>query len=174
MEQNLAMAIEQFKQKEEAGLNYIYSKTYNYMYLRAKTLLKRENDIQGLMKEVYTALVEASEEITRENLYEWLGKKVYVLGCQKYRKKKAREAVVVEMDRADMEVKKGIDSKSRPHCNQILLQLLSLTSDHDKMHKMSPDTDLAVPPKFLPLHVHFLPHRCLFSLLLLRPAISHA
>lgn len=109
MEQNLVMAIEQFKQKEEAGLNYIYSKTYNYMYLRAKTLLKRENDIQGLMKEVYTALVEASEEITRENLYEWLGKKVYVLGCQKYRKKKAREAVVVEMDRADMEVKKGID-----------------------------------------------------------------
>lgn len=89
MEQNLVMAIEQFKQKEEAGLNYIYSKTYNYMYLRAKTLLKRENDIQGLMKEVYTALVEASEEITRENLYEWLGKKVYVLGCQKYRDRKS-------------------------------------------------------------------------------------
>ena len=109
MEQNLVMAIEQFKKKEEAGLNYIYSKTYNYVYLRAKTMLKRENDIQGLMKEVYTALAEASEEITRENLYEWLGKRVYVLGCQKHRKKKAREAVVIEMDRADMEAKKGID-----------------------------------------------------------------
>lgn len=109
MEQNLVTAVEQLKQKNESGLNYIYSKTYNYVYLRAKSMMKRESDIQELMKEVYVSLAEASSEITRENLYEWLGKRVYLLGCQKYRRKKAREAVAIEMDKSDLQPRKGIN-----------------------------------------------------------------
>ena len=33
-------------------LNAIYSKTYNFVYLRAKTILEKEEDVQELMKEV--------------------------------------------------------------------------------------------------------------------------
>ena len=40
MEYNLVTAMEQMKKNEEQGLNYIYSKTYNYVYLRAKNILK--------------------------------------------------------------------------------------------------------------------------------------
>ena len=46
------------KQRQESGLNYIYAKTYNYVYLRAKNILKRENDVQQLMKDVYLKMLE--------------------------------------------------------------------------------------------------------------------
>lgn len=52
MEYNLKTAVEQMKNHEEVGMNYIYSKTYNYVYLRAKNILRRENDIQQLLREV--------------------------------------------------------------------------------------------------------------------------
>ena len=75
-------------------LNSIYTKSYNFVYLRAKTILKKEEDIQQLMKEVYLKAVE--EDIDEANLYEWLGKQVYILGCSKFRKKKVREAELIE------------------------------------------------------------------------------
>ena len=101
MEYNLGTAIEQMKQRQESGLNYIYAKTYNYVYLRAKNILKRENDVQQLMKDVYLKMLESSDEIQVENLYEWVGKTVYRLGCKYYRKKKAREVAYLEMDKSE-------------------------------------------------------------------------
>ena len=92
MEYDLKTAIEQMKNKEEAGINYIYSKTYNYVYLRAKCILGRENDIQQLVKDVYLKMIEAASEIEEGTLYEWLGRSVYVLGSSYYRKKSVREA----------------------------------------------------------------------------------
>ena len=38
-------------------LNLIYAKTYNFVYLRAKTILEKEEDIQQLMKEIGRAHV---------------------------------------------------------------------------------------------------------------------
>ena len=108
MEYNLGTAIEQMKQKQESGLNYIYAKTYNYVYLRAKNILKRENDVQQLMKEVYLKMVESAEEIQVENLYEWVGKTVYRLGCKYYRKKKAREVAFLEMDKNEFTPRKSV------------------------------------------------------------------
>lgn len=102
MEYSLKTAVEEMKKHEEPGLNYIYSKTYNYVYLRAKSILRRENDVQQLMKEVYLKMLESSEEVKVENLYEWLGKCVYTLGCSYYRKKKAREADYLEMDMSEL------------------------------------------------------------------------
>ena len=75
-------------------LKLIYAKTYNFVYLRAKTILKKEEDIQQLMKEVYLNAV--AEDVQEAQLFEWLGKRVYVLGCAKFRKKKAREAELLD------------------------------------------------------------------------------
>lgn len=77
-------------------LNLIYAKTYNFVYLRAKTILKKEEDIQQLMKEVYLNAV--AQDISEAALYEWLGNQVYALGCSKFRKKKVREAQLIELD----------------------------------------------------------------------------
>ena len=98
MEYNLRTAMVEMKKQEEPGINYIYAKTYNYVYLRAKNILKRENDVLQLMRDVYVKMLEGSAEIEVENLYEWLGKCVYRLGCGYYRKKKAREADVLEIE----------------------------------------------------------------------------
>lgn len=76
-------------------LNVIYSRTYNFVYLRAKTILEKEEDVQELVKEVYVKAIE--EDVREERLFQWMGKKVYVLGCGKYRKKKVREADRIEL-----------------------------------------------------------------------------
>lgn len=101
MEYNLRTAMVEMKKQEEPGINYIYAKTYNYVYLRAKNILKRENDVLQLMRDVYVKMLECSAEIEVENLYEWLGKCVYRLGCCYYRKKKAREADVLEIESSE-------------------------------------------------------------------------
>lgn len=76
--------------------NTIYAKSYNFVYLRAKAILAREEDIQQLMKEVYVKAV--AEDLDETNPYEWLGKQIYTLGCSKFRKKKVREAELIELD----------------------------------------------------------------------------
>lgn len=124
MEYNLGTAIEQMKQKQESGLNYIYAKTYNYVYLRAKNILKRENDVQQLMKEVYLKMLESSEEIEVENLYEWVGKTVYRLGCRYYRKKKAREVTCLEMDKSEFAPRKSVDLDATTYVLQKRLEEL--------------------------------------------------
>ena len=91
MEYNLKTAVEQMKNHEESGMNYIYSKTYNYVYLRAKSILRRESDVQQLLREVYLKMLDSATEIEVDNLYEWIGKCAYTMGCGYYRKKKARE-----------------------------------------------------------------------------------
>ncbi len=110
MENNLTSAIEQIKKKEETGLNYIYSKTYNYVYLRAKNILVKENEIQNLMQDVYLKMMKFPEEISGATMYEWLGKQVYLLGCAKYRKKKAREASFLEIEKGEIETRKNTDA----------------------------------------------------------------
>lgn len=88
-------------------LNSIYAKSYNFVYLRAKTILKKEEDIQQLMKEVYWKAV--AEAVDESNLYEWLGRQVYILGSSKFRKKKVREAELIELDKQMYSAQKGID-----------------------------------------------------------------
>lgn len=102
MEYNLKTAVEQMKNHEEAGMNYIYSKTYNYVYLRAKSILRRESDVQQLLREVYLKMLDSATEIEVDNLYEWLGKCAYTMGCGYYRKKKAREADNLEIDKSEL------------------------------------------------------------------------
>ena len=98
MDYNLRTAIVDMKKQEEPGINYIYAKTYNYVYLRAKSIMRRETDVQQLMQDVYVKMIEASVEVEVENLYEWLGEHTYRLGCGYYRKKKAREEKYLESE----------------------------------------------------------------------------
>lgn len=88
-------------------LNSIYVKTYNFVYLRAKSILKKEEDIQQLMKEVYVKAV--AEDVAESAWYEWLGKQVYILGSGKFRKKKVREAELIEFDKQNYQIQEGVD-----------------------------------------------------------------
>ena len=85
----------------------MYSKTYNFIYLRAKSIFQKEEDAVQLMKEVYKAALE--QEIKEDRLYAWLGKRVYTLGCSKFRKKKAREVDAIEMDEQAYLTSEGVD-----------------------------------------------------------------
>lgn len=70
-------------------LHVIYSRTYNFVYLRARSILRKEEDVHDLMKEVYKKA--ADQEVREDRLYKWLGKQTYLIGCSRYRKKKVRE-----------------------------------------------------------------------------------
>ena len=88
-------------------LESIYKKTYNFVYLRAKSILKKEEDIQQLMKEIYGKI--AIEDVAEEKLYEWLGKEVYTIGCNKFRKKKVREAQFIDLEARNYEAGETVD-----------------------------------------------------------------
>ena len=94
MKNGMENAVWQMKQKEEDGLNYIYSQTYNFVYLRAKSILKNEEDIKLFMQTVYVDLYRSADEIQLDNLYEWLGKHVYRIGCEHFKKRKEREQLL--------------------------------------------------------------------------------
>ena len=47
-------------------ISAIYSESYNFVYLRAKSILKREEDVQQLMREVYQQAAE--QDIADEKL----------------------------------------------------------------------------------------------------------
>jgi hypothetical protein len=86
MKNGMENAVWQMKQKEEDGLNYIYSQTYNFVYLRAKSILKNEEDIKLFMQTVYVDLYRSADEIQLDNLYEWLGKHASILKREKKEK----------------------------------------------------------------------------------------
>jgi len=88
-------------------LNSIYSKTYNFVYLRAKSILPREEDAQQFMKELYVKAIE--EDVREDRLFQWFGKQVYTLGCGRFRKKKAREASCIEVAEQDYQSSKEVD-----------------------------------------------------------------
>ena len=112
MGSHMKEAIEQMQQKEEAGLNYLYAKTFNYVYLRAKSVLNKEADVQKLMKEVYTQAYAMAGQVKEEEMYEWLGKLTYSQGAKYFRKKKAREATALEFEKADLIIGKSVTSSA--------------------------------------------------------------
>lgn len=105
-------------------LNLIYAKTYNFVYLRAKTILKKEEDIQQLMKDVYLNAV--AQDIPETGLFEWLGKQVYTLGCGKFRKKKVREAELIEVDK---QVYTAQESADRDTIKEVICEALEELPD---------------------------------------------
>lgn len=80
---------------------------YKSIYYRAKSIMHKEEDAQALMKEVY-ALAEHAN-VAEDKAESWMIKKTYILGCGKYRKKKAREAELIELSQDAYEAQKNVD-----------------------------------------------------------------
>ena len=89
------------------NLSAIYSETYNFVYLRAKSIMQREEDVQQLVKEVY--MKAADEDVREDRLYQWLGRNTYLLGCAKYRKKKVSEAEGIELNEGEYRAASDVD-----------------------------------------------------------------
>ena len=85
----------------------VFSESYQSLYCRAKSIMSKEEDVIALMKEVYLLAAEAN--VADVNAKAWMTKQIYTLGCGKFRKKKAREAEIIELLESEYEAGKGID-----------------------------------------------------------------
>lgn len=86
----------------------VFSESYQSLYCRAKSIMSKEEDVIALMKEVYLLAAEAN--VADVNAKAWMTKQIYTLGCGKFRKKKAREAELIELLESEYETGKGIDA----------------------------------------------------------------
>lgn len=86
----------------------VFSETYQSLYCRAKSIMNKEEDVIALMKEVFLLAAEAN--VADINAKAWMTKQIYILGCGKFRKKKAREAELIELLESEYEAGKGIDT----------------------------------------------------------------
>ena len=82
---------------------------FKSIYCRAKSILNKEDDAKALMKEVY-ALAENSN-VSDDKAETWMIKQTYILGCGKFRKKKAREAEIIELQEHEYMAQEGIDAE---------------------------------------------------------------
>ncbi|MBO6134106.1 MAG: RNA polymerase sigma factor, partial [Lachnospiraceae bacterium] len=84
----LVSAVDRMKKGEEEGFNYVYSRTFNYVYFRARSIMKNEDDARDLTQIVY---MEAYKSIgtldSPENIFSWLGGITYRQGMKLFRKK---------------------------------------------------------------------------------------
>lgn len=85
----------------------VFSESYHSIHCRAKSIMNKEEDVIALMKEVY--LLAAESNVADINAKSWMAKQTYMLGCGKFRKKKAREAEIIELQEQEYETQKGID-----------------------------------------------------------------
>ena len=88
IDQKLISAVGKMKAGEEEGFNQVYSATYNFVYFRARQIMKNEDDAKDLVQIVY---MEAFKSIgaleTPESLFSWLGAITYRQGMKLFRKK---------------------------------------------------------------------------------------
>ncbi len=87
----------------------IFEQTYQQVYVRAKTLLKKEEAVQKLMKDVYVQIFRQKNNFTNDSMMKLLSDAVYTLGCQTFRTKKVREADYIELDKAYYTADKNTD-----------------------------------------------------------------
>lgn len=95
IEKELMEGISLIAQGKEEGFNILYSHTYNYVYSRAKYIMKDEQDALDLTQETFIHAykgINTLEDV--DNVYAWLGGIVYRQGMRIFRKK--REILVDE------------------------------------------------------------------------------
>ncbi len=89
VEKELIKGINLMMQGNEAGFNTLYSYTYNYVYGRARMIMKDEQDALDLTQETYIQAykhIHTLEDVN--NIYAWLGGIVYRSGMKIFRKKR--------------------------------------------------------------------------------------
>lgn len=87
---------------EGVNWNDIYSKTYNFVYIRAKAMLGDEQEARKLMQDAYADFYGDGMPAMDEKLYEDLGKAVYRLGCHRLQEKRPKEAAKLELMREEI------------------------------------------------------------------------
>lgn len=103
----------------------VFSESYQSIYCRAKSIMDKEEDVIALVKEVY--LLASESNVADVNAKSWMAKQTYILGCGKYRKKKAREAEIIELAEQEYEAHKGIDvDKTKELICETLVELPDL------------------------------------------------
>jgi len=89
IEKELLQAMNLLSQGKEEGFNTFYSYTYNYVYSRAKLIMKNEEDALDLTQETFIQAYKGIGSLEdANNVYAWLGGIVYRQGMRIFRKKK--------------------------------------------------------------------------------------
>ena len=74
IDKKLKTAVEQIRNGEESGFGTLYSRTYRYVYSKAKFLTGEEQEALDLMQEVYLAAYKNIGSLKNINsIYAWLG-----------------------------------------------------------------------------------------------------
>lgn len=88
IDKELLESIELMKAGKEEGFNTFYMYTYNYVYSRAKLIMKNEEDALDLTQETFLHAYKGIASLQNvENVYAWLGGIAYRQGMQIFRKK---------------------------------------------------------------------------------------
>ena len=89
VEKELIKGIELMLQGKEEGFNILYSHTYNYVFGRAKLIMKDEQDALDLTQETFIYAYRGIQSLENvNNIYAWLGGIVYRNGMKMFRKKR--------------------------------------------------------------------------------------
>ena len=127
MDDKLKKAIEDMVLGKEDGFNAVYSATYNYVYFRAKSLMKDEADAQDLTQIVY---IEAYKNIkslqNSESIFGWLNGICTNQGMKIFRKKKD---VLQNVDEDGMDIFENLESND-------LSSLPELTTDQKETSRI--------------------------------------
>lgn len=88
-EQELIKGIRMIGQGNQEGFQILYTHTYNYVYNRAKYIMKNEQDALDLTQETFIQAYKGILKLEDENnVYAWLNGIVYRQGMRIFRKKK--------------------------------------------------------------------------------------
>ena len=114
VEKELIRGINAMMNGKEEGFNILYSYTYNYVYGRAKLIMKNEDDALDLTQETFIQAYKGIHTLENaHNVYAWLGSIVYRQGMRIYRKKK-KEFLVDEEAEGIFEDIVSEDKEARP------------------------------------------------------------
>ncbi|MCR4591027.1 MAG: sigma-70 family RNA polymerase sigma factor [Lachnospiraceae bacterium] len=85
----LKSAVEKLKSGNDEAFNEVYQKTYNYVYFRAKQVMKNEDDAMDLMQIVYMEAYKSIKSLDKaESIYSWLSSITFRQGMKIFQKKK--------------------------------------------------------------------------------------
>lgn len=81
--------IKLMREGNQEGFNILYNYTHDYVYKRARFIMKNEDDALDLMQETYTQVYKNISSLENaENIYGWIGGIEYRQGMQIFRSRK--------------------------------------------------------------------------------------
>ena len=113
IDKELADGIQLLRRGEEAGFNILYSHTYNYVYGRARLIMKNEEDALDLTQETYIRAYKGIQSLEDpNNIFAWLGAITYKQGMTALKKK--RDVLVSEEAEGVFDIIESSDADLQP------------------------------------------------------------